>query len=270
MTIISIGRGDDNDVVLDDPSVSLQHATIGVLAAGMYRVTDIGSEEGTFVRERRQWVRFKEYDVAGHDRVKFGECVVSVAELVPASEAPTAANPPVEAQTMVAEKPEEKSFGRVGAPPPGQEQEGQAVRELRQAAREMSSAADSRETEPAQIGGALRLPAKAAAGFAVVTVSVVIIASMLTGGSARERFLSWCGGGSARTSATCNCQVDILQAKLSDGEIGRMMDIIETANTSSNRRAAKQRLGRRILTGTLVNERVSKAVLQSAKACLPK
>jgi len=45
---ISLGRGPDNDVVLDDPSISGAHAIIQNLG-GIFQVTDLGSTNGTFV-----------------------------------------------------------------------------------------------------------------------------------------------------------------------------------------------------------------------------
>jgi hypothetical protein len=45
---ISIGRSDENDVVLDDPNVSRRHAVIQQ-KAGQYIIVDQGSSNGTFV-----------------------------------------------------------------------------------------------------------------------------------------------------------------------------------------------------------------------------
>src|SRR6185369_13470687 len=45
----SIGRGPDNDIQLDDPMVSRNHAEIVLHADGGYRVRDLGSRRGTFV-----------------------------------------------------------------------------------------------------------------------------------------------------------------------------------------------------------------------------
>ncbi len=47
-TMISIGREDDNQVVLKDASVSGQHALIG-WASGAPRITDLNSTGGTVV-----------------------------------------------------------------------------------------------------------------------------------------------------------------------------------------------------------------------------
>jgi signal transduction histidine kinase len=49
----SIGRGDDNDIRLDDPMVSRNHAEVVRQADGTYRVRDLGSRRGTFVGSRR-------------------------------------------------------------------------------------------------------------------------------------------------------------------------------------------------------------------------
>src|SRR6516164_7180785 len=50
---VSIGRAPRNDVVLDDPSVSRRHARLTVLADGTTLLTDLGSQNGTFVNDQQ-------------------------------------------------------------------------------------------------------------------------------------------------------------------------------------------------------------------------
>lgn len=47
-TAVTIGRGEDNDVVIDQPSISEHHARLD-LAEGVWTVTDLGSVNGTVV-----------------------------------------------------------------------------------------------------------------------------------------------------------------------------------------------------------------------------
>jgi len=44
--LITIGRAPSNDVVIDDPTVSAQHASLTKLPSG-YRLKDLGSSNGT-------------------------------------------------------------------------------------------------------------------------------------------------------------------------------------------------------------------------------
>ena len=44
--VIAIGRAPSNDVVIDDPTVSAQHASLTKLPSG-YRLKDLGSTNGT-------------------------------------------------------------------------------------------------------------------------------------------------------------------------------------------------------------------------------
>ena len=69
---IVVGRGDGAGLVLDDPSVSRQHARIAFDGA-MWSITDLGSRNGTFVDGRR--IR-GEVLVAAPRVVRVGECVV--------------------------------------------------------------------------------------------------------------------------------------------------------------------------------------------------
>ena len=48
----TIGRSPDNDVFLDDVTVSRKHAVL-VQSAGEFRIEDLGSLNGTFVNRRR-------------------------------------------------------------------------------------------------------------------------------------------------------------------------------------------------------------------------
>jgi ABC-type multidrug transport system ATPase subunit len=50
---LSIGRADDNDVVIDDLQVSRRHAELRGLGDGRFQLTDAGSSNGTFVNGQR-------------------------------------------------------------------------------------------------------------------------------------------------------------------------------------------------------------------------
>ena len=50
--ITVIGRTQPNDIVVDDPGVSRQHASIRGDACG-YSITDLSSRNGTFVNDER-------------------------------------------------------------------------------------------------------------------------------------------------------------------------------------------------------------------------
>src|SRR5437762_1453976 len=51
-SVITIGRAHDNQIVLNDPKVSRQHAQIRPDEQG-YSIVDLGSVNGTFVNEQR-------------------------------------------------------------------------------------------------------------------------------------------------------------------------------------------------------------------------
>ena len=51
--VSTLGRGLDNECVLDDRAVSRKHATITFESDGTFRLTDLGSENGTYVNGQR-------------------------------------------------------------------------------------------------------------------------------------------------------------------------------------------------------------------------
>ncbi len=53
MRIIKIGRASTNDIVIDNPAVSKEHAQIVVEHAGVMRIIDLKSTNGTYVNGRR-------------------------------------------------------------------------------------------------------------------------------------------------------------------------------------------------------------------------
>ena len=50
--VVSIGRGSDNDLILDDPQVSREHCQLK-LQYGAYSLTDMGSTNGSYVNGQR-------------------------------------------------------------------------------------------------------------------------------------------------------------------------------------------------------------------------
>lgn len=68
-----IGKGQQNEIVLIDPSVSSTHAMIS-FADGVYTLSDLGSRNGTFVNEARVTESRK---LQHGDLIKMGHCVIT-------------------------------------------------------------------------------------------------------------------------------------------------------------------------------------------------
>ena len=94
MTKIRIGRSSSNDVVLKDNTVSRSHAEIEDIGGGLYRLTDIGSSAGTFLKQGDTWSQITSADIGSDAVVRFGEAEVNLSDIVtsgPATVAPRAA-----------------------------------------------------------------------------------------------------------------------------------------------------------------------------------
>ena len=82
MGSLVVGRDGSCDIVLDDSSVSRWHLKLDVDEEGAYRLTDLGSTNGTYVFKDREPVGVIEALVTLADRVKIGKCDFSVRELI--------------------------------------------------------------------------------------------------------------------------------------------------------------------------------------------
>ena len=82
MAKLRIGRSDTNDIVLEETSISRKHAEIEDLGGGVWRLTDIGSSAGTFVKEAGQWTQISSADIEADTEVRFGEAEFSLSEII--------------------------------------------------------------------------------------------------------------------------------------------------------------------------------------------
>ena len=84
MDRINVGRSSDNDVVLENLTVSRRHAEITSRPDGLYDVTDLESTGGTFVHLKGEWVRFEQATVRGDEPLRFGAQKITVNDLIAA------------------------------------------------------------------------------------------------------------------------------------------------------------------------------------------
>jgi hypothetical protein len=80
--VINIGRGRENDIVIDDPYASRQHVQLR-LRFGNYMLFDIHSQGGTFVNE----VKIKEHLLRSGDVIRIGRTRLLYVEDDPQNEA---------------------------------------------------------------------------------------------------------------------------------------------------------------------------------------
>lgn len=79
---LTIGRNRANDVVILDRSISRRHARLDELGNGRYRLTDLGSTQGTFVRVDEAWSRIEQAEIATEQEIRIGNHTSTAAELV--------------------------------------------------------------------------------------------------------------------------------------------------------------------------------------------
>jgi adenylate cyclase len=81
--LLAIGRSPSNGLVLDDSRVSRRHAEIRLVENGRYRLTDLGSANGTWVNNRRISVP---QDLQNGDLIQVGTSVLRFEAAEPAAD----------------------------------------------------------------------------------------------------------------------------------------------------------------------------------------
>lgn len=74
---VSIGRGEDNDFVINLPVVSGHHAVATMIDKNSFTIEDLGSTNGTFVNGNK----VKKAEVTLKDRIKVGNAEISLAKI---------------------------------------------------------------------------------------------------------------------------------------------------------------------------------------------
>jgi pSer/pThr/pTyr-binding forkhead associated (FHA) protein len=72
LSILKIGRDNTNDVIINEPGVSRNHAIISLLDNGTYEVKDLGSSNGTFVNGQR----ITQQIISPDDKLQVASCTV--------------------------------------------------------------------------------------------------------------------------------------------------------------------------------------------------
>lgn len=78
----SVGRAADCDIVLDDASVSREHATLRVTPEGYLAVQDADSSNGTWLHRNGRWIRVRRVVLGTGDRIRFGDRELPLERLV--------------------------------------------------------------------------------------------------------------------------------------------------------------------------------------------
>ncbi len=77
-TVFRIGRGEINDIVIDDPSISREHAELRRKGKREFTLVDLNSTNGTCVRAGSKWIEIESATVDNDERVLIGEVVTTV------------------------------------------------------------------------------------------------------------------------------------------------------------------------------------------------
>ena len=82
MPTYRIGRRTDNDIVIDEPSISRRHAELFDVGDGTYRLRDLESRMGTLVRGPNGWSPIDLVEVDSKTPIRLGNYKTTVAELL--------------------------------------------------------------------------------------------------------------------------------------------------------------------------------------------
>jgi FHA domain len=82
MPTYRIGRRTDNDIIIDEPSISRRHAELFDVGDGTYRLRDLESRMGTLVRGPDGWNPIDLIEVDAKTPIRLGNYRTTVAELL--------------------------------------------------------------------------------------------------------------------------------------------------------------------------------------------
>lgn len=100
MQTITLGRSSECDFSVEHPTTSRRHAVLTISDGDILEISDSDSKNGLFVvDEDGRWLRVRSARVRSSDKVRLGECELSIADIL----------------ASVARK----AFGATNAPPKG-------------------------------------------------------------------------------------------------------------------------------------------------------
>lgn len=82
MGTYTIGRDENNDIVIDDSSVSRRHARVEEIARGRFLIVDLQSANGCFVEHDARWRQFGEAEVTASESLLLGDHQTTARELI--------------------------------------------------------------------------------------------------------------------------------------------------------------------------------------------
>lgn len=86
MECYRVGRSSENDIVLNNVTVSRRHAELRCRADGLYDVIDLDSTVGSYVMMDGEWVQFAQVTVEADEPIRLGEHKATVARLISGSD----------------------------------------------------------------------------------------------------------------------------------------------------------------------------------------
>lgn len=197
-----IGRGSDNDIIIDDPSISRRHAELEDRGGGRYCLRDLGSSNGTLVQRGGGWQVVDEAEIELDTPVRLGQRVVT-------------------AEAMLALHA--RLADEFGAPPAF------AGRPSPRTLLEATTTPPHAEAPPEIFTRVERLPQwaipAAAAGGGLLLIVIVMVLLLLgpLSGAGRGDFVAACTGhGNAKT--VCRCWAGELYDRMSQQEFNELIE----------------------------------------------
>jgi len=86
MECYRVGRSSENDIVLNNVTVSRRHAEVRCRADGLYDVIDLDSTVGSYVLMNGEWVQFAQVTVEPDEPLRLGEHKATIARLLTGSD----------------------------------------------------------------------------------------------------------------------------------------------------------------------------------------
>ena len=81
LNVKTIGRETSCDLVIEDATISRQHASIELADEGSVWVVDADSRNGSFLHRNDAWIRFRKVTLCVGDRIRLGDYEVPLQQL---------------------------------------------------------------------------------------------------------------------------------------------------------------------------------------------